>query len=330
METKFISLGIGILLLWLFPCQVDGKQTINSDTITLTLHINQKYEVHFSLFNQESYPARTATFVDGFSVDWGDGKIDCTDNHVYSREGIFKVSIQAKQLPYFEIKNDAMTSLDVSRCKSLEYLYCESKSLSTLHVGKCHNLNELYCYGTLTSLDITQCKGLTILDCSNNKLSALDITNCSELIYLQCHGNDLTTLDLAKDSKLKYLNCSNNHLSLLNTNNCIDLLGLFCQSNRLSDLNLRQNACLQLLDCSNNLLYSLDIAGCTQLINVICFDNQFDEHAMSMLIQNLPKNKIIEKNTGLTLIPTIEVRHLSKENIQSVENKGWQVKYNKN
>lgn len=60
----------------------------------------------------------------------------------------------------------------------------------------------------------------------------------------------------------------------------------------------------------------------------ISSDNQFDEQAMSKIIQNLPQNKIIEKETGFAFIPTIEVIHLSKENKQSVKNRGWLVKYN--
>ena len=41
----------------------------------------------------------------------------------------------------------------------------------------------------------------------------------------------------------------------------------------------------------------------------ISSDNQFDEQAMSKIIQNLPQNKIIEKETGFAFIPTTEVIH---------------------
>lgn len=326
MNMRFILLGIGILLQWLIPYQVNGKQIIPYDKITLTLNIYPDYEVNFQLYNQQAEPAKTIMSFGGFSVDWGDGKRDSTNNHVYTQEGTFKVTIQAKKLTFFEIKCNVLTSLDVSQCKSLEYLYCESKSLTMLYIGECQQLNELYCYGNLTGLNITQCRNLSILDCSNNQLSHLDVTHCSELIYLKCYGNDLTTLDITKSFKLKYLNCSNNQLNSLNTNNCTNLLGIFCYSNRLTNLNLAMNTKLQLLDCCNNQLHSLDIGTCNQLIKISCYNNQFDNNALSVICQDLPT--VLQK--GLMLNPVIEVSYLSKGNIHLAESKGWQVKFNKN
>ena len=62
-------------------------------------------------------------------------------------------------LPLFCYEN-ALNSLDVSKCTQLEWLYCADNPISTLDINHNKHLSTLYCYGnsfTTTTLDDIYC-----------------------------------------------------------------------------------------------------------------------------------------------------------------------------
>ena len=133
--------------------------------------------------------------------------------------------------------DNALTSLDVSRCTGLIYLDCSDNSLETLDVSGCTGLTDLSCSNnSLETLNVSGCTGLEYLYCSNNRLATLDVSGCTGLVYLSCSGNSLETLDVSNCTGLTRLYCSNNSLETLNVLGCTGLTDLYCFDNRLATL----------------------------------------------------------------------------------------------
>ena len=89
----------------------------------------------------------------------------------------------------FNLSNNELSVLDVSRSVNLVYLYCFNNQLLALDVSRLVLLSTLFCY--------------------SNNLFVLDVSNLALLGVLKCGNNNLTTLDVSKNNKIVTLDCSN-------------------------------------------------------------------------------------------------------------------------
>ncbi|MBR5943755.1 MAG: S-layer homology domain-containing protein, partial [Lachnospiraceae bacterium] len=81
-----------------------------------------------------------------------------------------------------QCNDNALKSLDLSKCTGLEALECSNNPISKLDVSK--NIN------------------LETLICRSNNLTVLDISNNEKLAYLACFGNNIENLDISDNPKL--------------------------------------------------------------------------------------------------------------------------------
>ena len=133
----------------------------------------------------------------------------------------------------------ALTSLNVKKCKKLEHLICRNLKFTSLDVSGNPSLKKLECYNNkITSLNVSGCINLDSLLCHSNQLTSLDVSGCSKLEVLHCYGNQLTSLDVSGCTNLKYLYCTYNQLTSLDVSGCPDLEFLFCKNNPLTSITL--------------------------------------------------------------------------------------------
>jgi len=80
----------------------------------------------------------------------------------------------------------------------LQRLDCSDNALSTLDLSACRSLRRLDCSSNdLLRLDIEPLGSLETLDCSGNRLPALLLPASGTLVSVSCAANDLVTLDVS-------------------------------------------------------------------------------------------------------------------------------------
>ena len=178
-------------------------------------------------------------------------------------------------LERLECEGNQLTSLDLSKNTSLRYLNCKENQLSSLDLSKNLEIKDLYCdNNNITSLDLSKNTKLQWLYCSGNPLGSLDVTKNTSLTLLSCGMNNLTSLDLTKNTKLEMFGCNGNQLISLDLSKNTSLAHLNCNENQLSSLDLSKNTALESLWCGDNKLTSLDLSKNTALSELRCYRNE--------------------------------------------------------
>jgi hypothetical protein len=177
-------------------------------------------------------------------------ELNVRDNNLTSLNVSANTSLTALSCNY-----NQLTSLDVSANTALEELWCDGNSLTSLDVSANTALVELYCSSNqLTSIDVLANTALESLVCSVNPLASLDVSANTALTYLHCLANSLTSLDVSANTALVQLTCVVNSLTSLDMSANTALLKLYCDDNALTRLNLanNNNSNMTQVDMSNN------------------------------------------------------------------------------
>jgi hypothetical protein len=97
-----------------------------------------------------------------------------------------------KALVNLSLRNNDLSSLDVSNNTSLLFVWAENNQISTLRIGTNPDIEKIGMSGnqiqTLVVTDYTQLQLLTLDD---NRLEGLDVSTCSNLNTLAVEGNPL-------------------------------------------------------------------------------------------------------------------------------------------
>ncbi len=143
------------------------------------------------------------------------------------------------------IRNNQLTSIDVSKNTKLTILNIGQNQLTSLDVSKNTKLTDLICgRNPISSIDVTKNTELGILDCGASQLSSLDVTKNMQLKQLYCGENNISTLNLSNNTELEILTCTNCKINQLDLSNKTKLEILRCNGNRLTNLNLDNNTSL--------------------------------------------------------------------------------------
>lgn len=176
MKTKMMLLLLAAATMFV-ACNKDddGADPYDPDamrTIKLSMEAFAHTEFKFDNEYDESY--EDISFPTDLSIDWGDGSVTNSNSHYYENDGIYYVTIRAKNLKWFGFSNERdIRTIDLKDCNSLIVIKLYNNALRTLDVSGLKALEELDCdYNDLTSLDIKGCSSLRWLDCSYNELSA--------------------------------------------------------------------------------------------------------------------------------------------------------------
>ncbi|MBW1296395.1 matrixin family metalloprotease [Aquimarina litoralis] len=100
-------------------------------------------------------------------------------------------------LEYLQVRNNSLTTLDVSANTALVSIACRDNGIATLDVSNSPNLISIYgAYNNLTEIDLSNNPLLEALAVRNNSLTTLDLTKNTALNEINVRNNSLTSLDL--------------------------------------------------------------------------------------------------------------------------------------
>ncbi|PLS31315.1 glycosyl hydrolase family 25 [Bifidobacterium margollesii] len=117
------------------------------------------------------------------------------------------------QLTVLDVKNNLLTSLDITRNPRLDLVWVNGNRLSSLNVSRNTALSYLDVSGNrLTGLDVTHNRRLQSLTAGSNRLTSLNLANNPVLFNLAVSGNQLSSLDLSHNPNMTFLNSSGNRL----------------------------------------------------------------------------------------------------------------------
>ena len=135
------------------------------------------------------------------------GGITCDSKGIKNITGIEKML----NFKYISLKNNKLTSLDLSKNPRIEYIHADNNSIKTINLpvnGK--YVKELTISSNqLTSINLKNAPELYHLDLRNNKITKIDLSNNTDLQYAYLSNNKLTSLDVSKNTKLAYLDVLN-------------------------------------------------------------------------------------------------------------------------
>ena len=208
-------------------------------------------------------------------------------------------------LQIVNLRDNDLTSIDISNLISLINLNCSFNNLGSIDVSQNTNLETLEVqYTTITSIDVSALSKLVTLNIFNNQLTALDISNNPLLVNLHMRGNNnvsvldvtnnplleymnvqqmsLTTIDLSNNTALETLQIDSNDLITLDVSNNIALETLDVENCNLATLTFGNNTQLKTLDAGRNELTALDVSSLTALTTFLADNNQLT----SLNVQN--------------------------------------------
>ncbi len=115
------------------------------------------------------------------------------------------------QLQYVNLKNQNLTSIDVTHNTLIEKLLLTNNHLS--------------------AIDLSKNTALQVLDLSRNNMSEIDLIGNSALVELSLDGNNLTSIDLNETPVLQNLSVANNNIHVLDVSMLSDLNRLSINGN---------------------------------------------------------------------------------------------------
>ena len=178
-------------------------------------------------------------------------------------------------LTELELRNNHLTSLDVSKNTALTHLKVSSNQLTSLDISKNIALTELELRSNhLTALDVSKNTALTQLTVFNNQLTSLNVSANTALTSLGVYKNQLTSIDVSANTALTSLDIADNQLTSLDVSKNTALKGLSVSENQLTSLNVSTNIALTHLSVQNNKLISLDVSKNIELLSLAVTNNQ--------------------------------------------------------
>ena len=121
----------------------------------------------------------------------------CISKKIKSIKGIEKLT----NLWYLNLRDNQITSLDVSKNPKLTTLYAYDNKLTSLDVSKNPKLTYLDVRGNqIKNLDLSKNTKLTSVDASKNQLTSLDVSKNINLTGLDVSYTKITKLDVSKNT----------------------------------------------------------------------------------------------------------------------------------
>ena len=243
------------------------------------------------------------------------------------------------------VKDNQLTTLDVSQNTLLTHLYCDINQLTSINVSNNTALRTAYFSNNqVTSIDLSSNTDLKNLSCKNNQLTSLDLSNNPNILGVSCGSNpitsvdltnctqlwrfigytmDLTTIDLSTNVALKDFQIDNNQLISLDVSNNPVLTYLNCVGNQITSLDVSNNTILKTFYCKDNQLTSLDVSMIPTLEDFRCHVNQLttldvsNNTALTRL--NCAGNQLtsldVSNNTALTFLHIGGDTHMGTTNL---------------
>ena len=211
-------------------------------------------------------------------------RIDAPDKGITSVAGIE----QMPNVTYINLKNNLLTSIDVSGCSGLQTLNLNNNQLTSLDVSACNQLTALDCTENASLTVIYVKDGFNALSYPNFKKDAgasylernatvIEIADANFRTYIMANfdtdGNGYLTANEA--AAITTINISGQTISSVNELKYMPALTSLTLSGctSIDSINLTVNTALQTLNLSGNNLSKIDVSGLTALTSLNLSNN---------------------------------------------------------
>ena len=245
--------------------------------------------------------------------------LDVKDNQITSLD----VS-KNTNLTYLKVYDNQITNLDVSKNIKLETLDVTDNKITNLDVSKNIKLEKLNVTGNkITSLDVSKNIKLETLDVGNismtngdategnNKITNLDVSKNTNLTYLNAFCSGITSLDVSKNINLTYLYVSCNKITSLDVSKNLNLTSLDVSYTKITSLDVSKNIKLETLDVNDNKITSLDVSKNLNLTDLFAGRSQLTSLDVSKNVKLTQLDVSDNQLTNLKL-PSISGNKLEK------------------
>lgn len=217
----------------------DALEFVFSDGTTITLPRDEKYDVitldievtNIGESNQDlrfvisdsEYLGYGPLFSspENLEINWGDGRTTASAYHDYKTNGVYHVTIKAKQIQGLRFRYAGkISNIDISKCSNIQYLdlnRCEGNikicnSPNLIEIAGCYNIPKLD-LENLPNLRCVKIGGSPMAE--EFPLETLNITNCPKLEILDIHQTKLTNIDISELKNLYELTCYKSSISTI-------------------------------------------------------------------------------------------------------------------
>ncbi|CAM1354614.1 T9SS type A sorting domain-containing protein [Tenacibaculum insulae] len=213
------------------------------------------------------------------------------------------------QLTIINISYNNLTNIDVSTNIQLEVLYAQDNTINTIDFTNNAQLRAIKLNdNNLTSIDVTNLSVLNELSISRNTINTLDVSSNLSLWNLYAEECGLSTIDLSNNNLLEELYINNNTLTALSISNMPNLIEFQAADNMLSNVDLSNNLELESVWLSNNTITTIDASANTNLNYLIVENNNLE----SLNVKN--GNNIDMHNMHATGNPNLSCIEVDDEN----------------
>ena len=123
---------------------------------------------------------------------------------------------------------------------ALQELYIKNNNLTSIDVSNLSNLTRIWgVNNSLTSLDLSNNPLVEDIRVENNQIATVDFSTLTQLKILQINNNALTTIDLSNNTLLERIRLNNNSITSLNLSNNTAITELLANNNQLAYLNFK-------------------------------------------------------------------------------------------
>ena len=125
-------------------------------------------------------------------------RLDVSDQGISDLSGIEDFSA----LIDLNVKNNALSSLNISSNTNLLFVWAEQNELAQLRIGTNPNIEKIGASGNrLTSLVVTDYTSLQLLDLANNEITAMDVSSLPLPTFneFKIEGNPLTCIRVSPE-----------------------------------------------------------------------------------------------------------------------------------
>ena len=233
-------------------------------------------------------------------------------------------------------ENRKLKTVDLSMLPNLEVFKADLIGLESLDVSHNPNLKQLHLGGNnLTTLDLSKNPLLEELNLNNNKkLSSIDfLSGLPELKMFTIKGiSGLKDPDFSKNTNLEYINLARCGFKKVDLSHNPKIRRFYCEMNELTELDLTKTPLLRDLIAFENKLTKLDFSACKELQYADISINAIDEHAMQVVVESIPKFKLLDANFPAAgrfiAIDTAEVdekNDITDVQVQIATGKKWEL-----
>ncbi|CAM1359045.1 hypothetical protein [Tenacibaculum xiamenense] len=165
-------------------------------------------------------------------------------------------------LTFLNLKNNNLTSINLSNNAELETLGVSENSLTAIDLSKNLKLASLDIGANpITSLDVSNNTALTRLEAPVTDITSIDVSKLTQLSFLELFQTDITSLDLSNNLALGKVILYKTKLTALDVSLNTELTQLRIDNTNIASIDLSTNTKLDEVRVNGSLITSIDLTN---------------------------------------------------------------------